>query len=238
MPTRVPPVTSVAPAAVASASSLNPKPRATLTRRQWAAIGGTAAAALLFAWALIAGLSRVLSTPAPGTVAIDAPVAPPAAAAAPAVPRIKATLYFASEDGLQLVAAERDVPLAVGVVAQARSILAAQRSADPPAPLLSTIPKGAALRGIFVSARNEAFVDLDPAIRTAHPGGTHQELMTVYTIVNALLTNLPNLQEVQILIGGQEADTLAGHVDLRRPLRKNEGLILPPTSTPPPQSPQ
>ena len=49
--------------------------------------------------------------------------------------------------------------------------------------------------------------------------------MTVYTIVNAVLTNLPNLQEVQILIGGQEADTLAGHVDLRRPLRKNESLI-------------
>ena len=42
--------------------------------------------------------------------------------------------------------------------------------------------------------------------------------MTVYTIVNALLTNLPDLQEVQILIDGQEVDTLAGHVDLRRPL--------------------
>jgi len=90
---------------------------------------------------------------------------------------------------------------------------------------VSTIPKGALLRGIFVSERNEVFVDLDPAIRTAHPGGTMRELMTVYTIVNAVLTNLPNLQEVQILIGGQEADTLAGHVDLRRPLRKNEGLI-------------
>ena len=49
--------------------------------------------------------------------------------------------------------------------------------------------------------------------------------MTVYTIVNAVLTNLPDLQQVQILIGGQEADTLAGHVDLRRPLRKNEALI-------------
>ena len=65
-----------------------------------------------------------------------------------------------------------------------------------------------------------------------------QELMTVYTIVNALLTNLPTLQEVQILIGGQEVDTLAGHVDLRRPLRKNEGLLLPPISTPsPPRTP-
>ena len=194
-----------------------------LTSRQWAAIGGTAAAALLFAWALIAGLSRVLNTPAPGTAVADAP-APAPAAVTPAVPHIKATLFFASEDGLRLVPAERDVPLADGVVAQARSILEAQLSAEPAPPLLSTIPKGATLRGIFVSARNEAFVDLDPVIRTAHSGGSHQELMTVYTIVNVLLTNLPNLQEVQILVGGQEVDTLAGHVDLRRPLRKNEIL--------------
>jgi len=187
---------------------------------------------------VIAGLTRVLNTPAPGTAAADAPVTPPPAVIEPAVPRIKATLYFASDDGLQLVPVEREVPLAEGVVAQARSILEAQLSADPPAPLVSSIPKGATLRGIFISLRNEAFVDLDPVIKTAHPGGSHQELMTVYTIVNALLTNLPNLQEVQILIGGQEADTLAGHVDLRRPLRKNEGLILSPTSTPTVPSPQ
>ncbi len=208
-----------------------------LTARQWAAIGGIAVAAVLFAWAVIAGLSRVLNTPAPDATAAEA--APPAPAAAdPAVPHIKATLFFASEDGLRLVPTERDVPLAEGVVAQARAIIEAQLSAEPPAPLVSAIPKGAVLRGIFVSQRNEAFVDLDPVIRTAHGGGSHQELMTVYTIVNALLTNLPNLQEVQILIGGQEVDTLAGHVDLRRPLRKNEGLILPPTSTPSPPSPQ
>ena len=80
-------------------------------------------------------------------------------------------------------------------------------------------------------------MDLDPSIRTSHPGGTLQELMTVYTIVNALTTNLPNLQEVQILIGGQEVDTLAGHVDLRRPLRKNEGLILSSVTPSSPPSP-
>jgi hypothetical protein len=216
---------------------LNLKLPRRLTARQWAAIGGITVAALLFAWGVIAGLSRVLSTPAPGTAAADAP-APPPPAVDPAVPHIKATLFFASEDGLRLVPEERDVPLAEGVIAQARSIIEAQLAAEPAAPLVSAIPKGATLRGIFISQRNEAFVDLDPVIRTAHPGGSHQELMTVYTIVHALLTNLPNLQEVQILIDGREADTLAGHVDLRRPLRKNEGLILPPSSTTVPPSPQ
>jgi len=206
---------------------LNIKLPKRLTAQQWGAIGGTAVAAVLFSWAVIAGLTRALNTPAPSATTADAPAPPAAAAGNPAVPHIKATLFFASEDGLRLVPSERDVPLAEGVVAQARSILEAQLSAEPAAPLVSAIPKGSTLRGIFVSQRNEAFVDLDPVIRKTHPGGSHQELMTVYTIVNALLTNLPSLQEVQILIGGQEADTLAGHVDLRRPLRKNEGLMSP-----------
>jgi germination protein M len=196
----------------------------TLTSRQWLAIAVTALAAIAFAFALMTGLSRLLSRPTPGPVATD-PAAAPAPANAPAVPHIKATLYFAAEDGIHLVATEREVPLVEGVVAQARSILEAQLAAEAPPPLVSTIPKGAALRGIFVSERNEVFVDLDPAIRAGHPGGALNELMTVYTIVNVLLTNLPALQEVQILVGGQEVDTLAGHVDLRRPLRKNESLI-------------
>ena len=195
--------------------------------KRWAVITLVGCVAVVFAVVLFTGLSRLLSRPAPGAAAADPAPAPAPAppAAAPAVPKIKATLYFASEDGLRLVPTEREVPLAEGAVAQARSILEAQLSAKAPPPLVATIPKGTLLRGVYVSQRNEVFVDLDPAIRTAHPGGTFQELLTVYTIVNAVLTNLPDLHEVQILIGGQEADTLAGHVDLRRPLRKNEALI-------------
>jgi hypothetical protein len=30
---------------------------------------------------------------------------------------------------------------------------------------------------------------------------------------------------VQILIDGKEADTLAGHVDLRRPLQRDQSLV-------------
>jgi hypothetical protein len=40
-------------------------------------------------------------------------------------------------------------------------------------------------------------------------------------VVNAITVNLPAIMRVQILIDGKEADTLAGHVDLRHPLRKN-----------------
>jgi len=187
-------------------------------------------AAALFGWAVMSGLGRLLSTPAtpaPEPAAEAPPLAPPPGPPA-AGPRIKATLFFASADGQRMVGVEREVPLAEGTVAQARALVEALLAGDAPAPLSSTIPEGTSLRGIFVSSRNEVFIDLDATVRTKHPGGSMQELLTVYTLVNTIVVNLPSVSEVQILINGQEADTLAGHVDLRRPLRKNEGLIVSP----------
>jgi hypothetical protein len=48
--------------------------------------------------------------------------------------------------------------------------------------------------------------------------------------VNAVTANLPAIQRVQILIDGKEADTLAGHVDLRRPLQRDESFVRAPAA--------
>jgi len=77
------------------------------------------------------------------------------------------------------------------------------------------------LRALFIGERGEAFVDLSADVRSKHTGGALDELFTTYAIVNALTVNLPAIPRVQILIDGKEADTLAGHVDLRHPLQKN-----------------
>lgn len=184
-------------------------------------------AALALGWVLMTNLSRTLRTIEPDPTA-DVPAPQQTTpSATPAVPRIKALLFYASEDGRGLVAVEQEVPLAEGTVPQARALVEAQLSTAAPSPLVSTIPAGTTLRGLFVSSRNEAFVDLDATVRDQHPGGSMNELFTVYTIVNAITTNLPDVETVQVLIDGREVDTLAGHVDLRRPLRKNEALIIP-----------
>ena len=184
------------------------------------------ASAAALAWALIAGLSWMLETPATpaGDPAVVQPAAPPPAEDA-AVPRIRVTLFFGSPDGSHLVPVEREVPLGEGVVAQARTIVEAQIAEAPPDHLVSTIPEGTALRGLYLAGSREMFVDLDSTIRSTHPGGSMNEIATIYTIVNAVTVNLPEVAQVQILIDGREVDTLAGHVDLRRPLRKNEALI-------------
>lgn len=197
-----------------------------MTRRRWilGVVIGTAAVAL--GWGLMANLSRILQVPdAPG--AADAAPAAATAPAAPAIPRIKATLFFVAEDGTSLVGVEQEIPLAESPVAQARAIVEAQLAATPPAPLATAVPAGTTLRALFVSQLNDAFVDLDATVRTAHPGGSLNELITVYAVVNAVAVNLPDIRGVQILIDGREVDTLAGHVDLRRPLRANRELMTP-----------
>lgn len=175
-------------------------------------------------WAMFSALGRRLAAP---TADAEAPAAAPAAPPATG-PQIAATIYFASEDGTSLVGVPQDVPLGDTPVAQARALVEAQLAAEPPAPLARAVPAGITLRGVFLPGGDDAYVDLDAAVRTAVPGGSHNELMAVYAIVSVLTTNLSPIARVQILVDGREVDTLTGHVDLREPLRKNEGLIRTP----------
>ena len=134
--------------------------------------------------------------------------------------KITARLFYVSEDGVHLVASERDVVFGQTPVEQASRIIEAQL-APAPEPYTSPVPTGTKLRTVFLSGSGEAYVDLSSEVSSAHPGGSLSELFTVYSIVDALTANLPSIMSVQILIDGKEADTLAGHVDLRRPLQEN-----------------
>ena len=133
---------------------------------------------------------------------------------------IKAHLFYVSGDGTHLTSVERDVAYGEGPVEQAREIISAQ-IAPVAEPLVSAVPAGTALRAVFITEGGEAFVDLSRDVVSAHPGGTLGELLTVYTLVNALTENLPAVTAVQVLVDGKEVETLSGHIDLRRPLAKN-----------------
>lgn len=168
------------------------------------------------AWALLVAVPRRYTPTVPASTA---PAAAPAAAR-----KITATLYYISEDGLSLVGVSREVPFGEAAAEQARHIVEAQLAAAP-APLASPIPSGTALKSLFIGERGDAFVDVSGDVSAKHTGGALDELFTVYAIVNALTVNLPAITHVQILIDGQEVDTLAGHVDLRHPLQKNLSWI-------------
>jgi len=198
---------------VAAASS----DKVTLNRGSWVAVA-VAVAAIAGGWWLA---SRLRPTPSsqPSSAAVPTTTGSTGTAVVDAR-KITATLYYVSDDGMALVGVQREVPYGEGVLEQARQIVSAQLS-PAPAPLVSAIPAGATLRALYLTDRGDAFVDLSAEARTRHSGGALDELFTVYSIVNALTTNLPAVNRVQILVDGKEVDTLAGHVDLRHPLQKN-----------------
>lgn len=191
-----------------------------MTRRTILAIAGFVVAVAALWWLLIVAIPSWRG--AGDTAAADptGPTGPPATAATAAQRKITTTLYYVAEDGMSLVPAQREVTFGEPVVEQARFIIEAQLAAVQ-APLASAVPAGTRLKAIYVTEKGEAFVDLSPEITANHPGGALEELFTVYTIVNVLTVNLPAITHVQILVDGKEADTLAGHVDLRQPLIKN-----------------
>ena len=86
---------------------------------------------------------------------------------------------------------------------------------------MSAIPAGTKLRTVFFTKTGEIYVDLSAELQTNHPGGTTNETLTVYALVSALTSNLPAVTGVQILVEGKEVDTLAGHLDLRRPIEQD-----------------
>jgi spore germination protein GerM len=138
--------------------------------------------------------------------------------------RIHASLFYVAASGDALVAVDREVVYAASPAAQARLIVEAQL-APAPEGQVSAIPAGATVRALYLTSRGDAFVDINQALATSHPGGSLSEALTVYAIVNALTVNLPDVSAVQILIDGREVDTLAGHIDLRHPLARGQRWI-------------
>ncbi len=151
------------------------------------------------------------------------PVAPAPAATTATAPaaadarRLLATLYYVSDDGSSLVGVTRELPFGGTPAEQARNIVTAEL-APAPAGSLSAIPAGVTLRNLYLTARGDAYVDLSHEIINGHPGGSLNESLTVYALVNALTQNVREITAVQLLVDGKQVDTLAGHLDLRQPL--------------------
>ena len=91
--------------------------------------------------------------------------------------------------------------------------------------LMRTIPERVTLNAFYVTRDGIAYVDLSDNIGQAHPGGVKSELFIIYSIVNSLILNIPEIDAVKILIGGRDAMTLAGHIDLRFPFKADMLLI-------------
>jgi len=132
-------------------------------------------------------------------------------------------LYFADVTGRRLSIERREVAGESRADLLKKILEELIRGPEDPS-RMRTLPETAQVRTVFFRD-DTAWVDLDSAVRDEHPGGTWTEVLTVYSIVNTLVENFSDVRQVQILLEGNESETLAGHVDISHPLESRIQLL-------------
>ncbi|MBC7074491.1 MAG: GerMN domain-containing protein [Syntrophomonadaceae bacterium] len=135
------------------------------------------------------------------------------------------TLYFGNQQAEYLVPERRQIEIKKDASAEllAESIIAELVKGPEEKNLSPTIPEQVKVLSVDIR-ENTAYVDFSEEIKTRHWGGSAGETMTITSIVNSL-TELDEIDKVQILIAGEEQDTLAGHWDISQPLERDEDII-------------
>ena len=91
-----------------------------------------------------------------------------------------------------------------------------------------SLPPDTVIRGAYLLPEGVAFVDLGgPTLTQGWGTGSHEELIAVYSIVETVVANFPQVRRVRLLINGEPAETLAGHVALDRSLGPMPALVEP-----------
>jgi hypothetical protein len=126
----------------------------------------------------------------------------------------KAEIFWISTTSPErLEPVEVQMPLSADPVQRAKQVLH-QLIANPPAAEQRTLPAGATLLDFYILPDGTAIADFSDALANETPSGILSEQHAVDSIVRTLESNILALHRLKILIHGQEAETLAGHVDL------------------------
>jgi len=130
-------------------------------------------------------------------------------------------LYFAAPDASGVAPEIRWLPAAE----QGPARILSELLDGPRHPGLSpSLPASTKVRSVTVEG-DRAVVDFGGEIVRDHPGGSAGETITVYSVVNTL-TELPAVRSVEWRVEGKRVETLAGHLDLSRPVKRNPDVIV------------
>lgn len=137
-------------------------------------------------------------------------------------------VFFPSSAGTGLVAERREIFMTASPGDRAKQILSDLLSGPERNAALPAIPRGIRLRQVYVLDDGTAYADFTGDLATRLGGGSSDEILTVFSVVNSLVLNVAEITRVGILLDGQECETLNGHLDLRRPLSANLDLVQDP----------
>jgi hypothetical protein len=140
--------------------------------------------------------------------------------------KLSVTLYFPAGEGLRSETRELEVTAAPKdrIRKIVRALLAGPVSGGAARPF----PEGVMLGSVQLGGDGTAYLDM---LWDGHPdppsSGSTEELQRVYSIIDSLTANVPEVRQVVLLWNGVQRDTFSGHLDTSRPLLPDKSLILP-----------
>ena len=135
------------------------------------------------------------------------------------------TLYYESQD-LLLAPEKRDLPLPENPAAALDLVMRELVKGSANAAVPKLLPDDTTVRGAYLLPDGTAFVDLGgPTLSQGWTTGSHQELMAIYSVVQTVTANFPEARRVRMLVNGEPAETLAGHVSLNRALTPMPSVV-------------
>jgi hypothetical protein len=133
-------------------------------------------------------------------------------------------LYFSDENEEYLVGERNKITKRDRLDEEAKELVA-ELIRGPKGKLIPTLPSQTRLISLHVDEEGLAKISFSKAFTADHPGGSSSEIMTVYSIVNSLTANFPQIKRVQILVEGKEIESIAGHLSLKKPIPSKADLI-------------
>ncbi len=138
--------------------------------------------------------------------------------------RREVLLYFSDSEGEFLIGEKRGILKKSEVKEEAKETIF-ELLKGPKGKLTPTLPPRTKLLTLQINDKGVAKVNFNSVLSRDHPGGSTAEMMTVYSIVNSLALNFPQIKRVQFLIDGRPIETIAGHISLKQSVSPKPDLI-------------
>ena len=191
----------------------------------------SARALLAAAALLLAGCGRTPQAPDQPKEEATQQAAPEASAPSSGSPKTTITLYFPSATDDRLVTETREIMDTARPAERGTQVLVELLAGPQGKDALPALPEGTTLRQLWIGRGGVAWADFSDELVSGLKGRSSDELLAVYSVVDSLTQNVPQITRVGLLVGGRERDTLAGHVDIRNPLPANAKLAPQPSPT-------
>jgi hypothetical protein len=125
-------------------------------------------------------------------------------------------IYYPVDNRLQLE--ERKLPRRTAQLAIAEAAVE-EFLKGPSHAVMSNIPKDTRLLGLYKDADNILYVDLSDEFRRNFQGDAVTEFLLLKGLYESLISNIHDVQDVKVLIEGNEIETFGGHLYLLYPLK-------------------